>query len=180
MNWFDLIVVILVLITLVKGFFSGLVMQIASLAGLILGAIFAGQLSSIIAPKLIELTNASPHIMGPLSYIVAFIIIIVALLFAGKLLQSFVDAIKMNTLNRLAGALFCCAKWMIVFSILLNLLVEFDQDKTLIKEEIRENAHTYPIVMDIAKTVIPYLRFDWAQELKEDAATHINDKFIEA
>jgi membrane protein required for colicin V production len=179
MNWFDLVVAILVLVTLAKGFFSGLVMQIASLAGLILGAVFAGRLSAIIAPKLISLTGVSPHIIGPLSYVVAFLIIIVALLFAGKLLQSFVDAIKMNTLNRLAGALFCCAKWVIVFSILTNLIIEFDQDKQLVKEDIRENSHTCPIVIDIARTVIPYLRFDWAKELKEDVSVHINGRMVE-
>lgn len=178
MNWFDLVIVILVLITLVKGFFSGLVMQIASLAGLILGAIFAGQLSAILAPKLISLTNASPHIIGPLSYIIAFIVIIVALLFAGKLLESFVDAIKMNTLNRFAGALFCCAKWLIVFSILINLIVEFDQDKQIIKEDIREQALSYPIVTDIAQTVIPYLKFDWIKDVKEEAIEHLNDKVM--
>lgn len=164
MNWFDLVVLILAVLTLVKGFFSGLVMQVASLAGLILAAIFAGQLSTILAPKLIELTNASPHIVGPLSYIIAFILIIVALLFAGKLLQSFVDAIKMNTLNRLAGALFCCAKWIVVFSILMNLLVEFDQDQKVVKEDIRKQAISYPYIMDIAQTVIPYLRFDWVKD----------------
>lgn len=164
MNWFDLIVVILVLVTLAKGFFSGLVMQIASLAGLILGAIFAGQLSALLAPKLLSLTNASPHIIGPLSYVIAFLVIIVALLFAGKLLESFVDAVKMNTLNRLAGALFCCAKWIIVFSILLNLLVEFDQNKTIIKEDVRKNSQVYPYITQISQTVIPYLRFDWVKE----------------
>lgn len=176
MNWFDLIVTILVLITLVKGFFSGLVMQIASLAGLILGAVFAGQLSAILAPKLISLTNASPHIIGPLSYIVAFIVIIAALFFAGKLLESFVDAIKMNALNRLAGALFCCAKWLIAFSILLNLIIEFDQGKQIIKEDIRSQAISYPIVTDIAQTVIPYLKFDWIKDAKDEAVEHIKDK----
>lgn len=165
MNWFDLVIIILAVITLIKGFFSGLVMQIASLAGLILAAIFAGQLSGLLAPKLIELTNASPHIIGPLSYIIAFILIIVALLFAGKLLESLVDAIKMNTLNRLAGALFCCAKWIIVFSILMNLLIEFDQDKNIIKDDIRQESVSYPYVMDIAQTVIPYLKFEWVKDL---------------
>lgn len=178
MNWFDLLVVILIGITLVKGFFSGLVMQIASLAGLILGAVFAGQLSGFIVPKLIKLTEASPHIIGPLSYIVAFLFIIVALFFAGKLLESFVEAIKMSALNRLAGALFCCAKWLVVFSIVINLVVELDQNKHLIKEDVRENAYSYPTVINIARAVIPYLRFDWVKDLKEEAATHIKDKGI--
>jgi len=161
MNWFDLVVLILILLALIKGFFSGFVMQIAMLAGLILGAIFAGKLSELIAPELIKLTDVSPHIMAPLSYIVAFIAILVALFFAGKLAESFIKAVKLNTFNRIAGALFCSLKWIVLFSILLNLLVEFDRDKKIIKEDIRENAITYSVVSEVAQTVIPYLRFDW-------------------
>jgi membrane protein required for colicin V production len=134
----------------------------------VLGAIFAGRLSSVIAPWLIEFTGASPHIIGTLSYVIAFLLILVALFFAGRLLQSFVNAIKMNTLNQLAGALFCCAKWVILFSILMNLIVELDRDKHIITEDVRENARTYPVIIDIARTVIPYLRFDWIKEPKED------------
>ncbi len=161
MNWFDLVVVILVLVTLVKGFFSGLIMQVATLAGIILGAIFAGKLSEYIAPELIKLTEASPHIIGPLSYIIAFVAILIALFFAGKLLESFADTLAMNTLNRLAGSLFCAAKWIIIFSILLNLIVEFDQDKKIIKEDVRTKSYTYPLISEVATVVIPYLRFDW-------------------
>jgi membrane protein required for colicin V production len=164
MNWFDLLVIILFVAAFVRGCFSGFIMQAASLAGIILGAIFAGKLSEIIAPKLAELTNATPHIIGPLSYIVAFIAILVALFFAGKLLESFADALEMNTLNRLAGGFFSAAKWIIIFSILLNLLVEFDQNKSIIKEDVRETSHTYPLMTEIAKTVIPYLRFDWISQ----------------
>ncbi len=165
MNWFDLIVIILVLVSLGKGAFSGLVMQVASLAGLVLGAIFAGQLSALVAPELIRLTDASPHIIGPLSYIVAFIAILVGLFFAGKLVESFVEALQMNFLNRLAGAVFCCAKWVVLFSILLHLLVELDQNKVLIKEDVREKSYTYPYITKISQTVIPYLRFDWVKEI---------------
>jgi membrane protein required for colicin V production len=164
MNWFDLVVVILILVTLGKGFFSGLVMQIASLAGLVLGAVFAGQLSALIAPKLIQVTDVAPHIIGPLSYIVAFAAILVGLFFAGKLIESFVNALQLSFLNRLAGAVFCCTKWIVLFSILLNLLAEFDQNKTLIKEDVRENSRAYPYIAEVSRAVIPYLRFDWVQE----------------
>jgi len=161
LNWFDLVVIVLVLITLIRGFFSGLIMQVAMLAGIILGAIFAGKLSEFIAPELIKLIQGSPHIIGPLSYILAFIIILIILFFAGKALEKFADALAMNTINRLAGAVFCVAKWIVLFSILLNLVVEFDQDKRIIKEDVRTQSHTYPVVLEVAKTVIPYLRFDW-------------------
>lgn len=160
-NWFDLVVAILVILTLIRGFFSGFIMQVATLAGIVLGAIFAGKLSEYIAPELIKITTASPHIIGPLSYIVAFVAILVALFFAGKLIESFIDALKMTILNRLAGAVFCTAKWIVIFSILLNLLVEFDQNKNIIKDDVRNESYTYSFISDVAKTVIPYLRFDW-------------------
>lgn len=161
MNWFDLLVVIILILSIIRGLFSGLVMQLATLAGIILGAVFAGKLSEYIAPQLIKITEASPHIIGPLSYILAFIAILTGLFFIGKLIESFVDAIKMTALNRLAGGIFCAAKWIIIFSILTNLLVEFDQDEKIIKEDVRKESYTYPLITEVAKTAIPYLRFDW-------------------
>lgn len=165
-NWFDILIVTLVLGSLVKGFFSGLIMQLASLAGIVLGAIFAGKLSEYIAPEIIQYTGASPHVIGPLSYIIAFVIIVFTLFFLGRTLHSFVDAIQMGTLNRLAGAVFCTTKWIIILSILLNLLVEFDQHKHIIKEDVREHSHIYPLISEVGKTVVPYLRFDWIDQLK--------------
>ena len=161
MNWFDLVVIILIALTLIKGFFSGFVMQVAMLAGVALGAVFAGKLSEFIAPKLIEWANVSPHILAPLSYIVAFLAILIGLFFVGKLIESFIKAIQLNTINRVAGALFCSLKWVLIFSIITNLLIEFDQDKRIIKQDIRETSFIYPLITETAQTVIPYLRFDW-------------------
>ncbi|MDU1891905.1 MAG: CvpA family protein [Dysgonomonas sp.] len=161
MNWFDLVILVIVLVTAIRGYISGLIMQLASLVGIVLGAIFAGKLSEIVAPKLISLTDIPSHILGPVSYIISFLIILIIIILLGRALQSFIEVIKINTLNRLAGAIFCCAKWLVIISILLNLLAEFDQSKQIIKEDIRENSLTYPLVSEIAQIVIPYLRFDW-------------------
>ncbi|WP_165023761.1 MULTISPECIES: CvpA family protein [unclassified Dysgonomonas] len=161
MNWFDLVIIILVAATLIKGFTSGFVMQAASLAGLILGAIFAGKLSGYIAPKIISLTDGSPHVIGPISYVVAFLLIITSLILLGKAVQSAVKAMEMNALNRIAGAIFCCAKWLIAVSILVNLISEIDQSNLIIKEDVYEKSHTYPLVKRVAPLAIPYLNFDW-------------------
>lgn len=167
LNWFDVVVLILVVVTLIKGSVTGLIMQIASLAGIILGAIFAGKLSELIAPKLILWIDASPHIIAALSYIIAFLLIVIALLLIGKLLHLFAKAIKLSTANRIAGAFFCSVKWLIVFSILVNIVAEMDQNKSLIKEEVRENTYTYKYVTTIAQLAVPYLKFDWIDKPEE-------------
>lgn len=161
MIWFDLLVIILVAATLIKGFSSGLIMQIASLAGIILGAMFAGKVSEIIAPKFIEWFEGSPHVIGALSYIASFLLILIGLLLLGKMVQSFVKAVKLNTINRIAGAAFCCAKWMVLFSILINVVAEMDQKKLVIKDNVRSQSYTYMAVTSISQIVVPYLKFDW-------------------
>ena len=162
MLWFDLLVVVIVIATLIKGFISGLIMQIASLAGIILGAIFAGQLSGLLAPRLIELfDNSSPHIIGALSYVLAFALIVIVLLLLGKMVQSLVKAIQLNAANRIAGALFCSLKWLIVFSILVNIVAEIDQGKHVIKDNVRTESYTYKTVTAVSQIVVPYLKFEW-------------------
>lgn len=165
MNWFDLIIIILIIASLIKGYISGFVMQLASLCGIILGAIFAGKLSEAITPKLIDIADGTPHIMGPISYIIAFVIILIVMLLLGKAIQSVIKAMELNFFNRIAGAIFCSAKWLILFSILLNLITEMDQNKLLIKKDVRENTYTYAYVKKIAPLAIPYLRFDWINSL---------------
>lgn len=161
MIWFDLLVIILVVATLIRGFASGLIMQIASLAGIVLGAMFAGKISGFIAPKLIVWIDGSPHIIGALAYIISFLLIMITFLLVGKMVQSFVKAIQLNTANRIAGAAFCCVKWLVVFSILINVVAEMDQGRRLIKESVRTQSHTYVAVTSISQMVVPYLKFDW-------------------
>lgn len=161
MIWFDLLVIILVIATLIRGFASGLIMQIASLAGIVVGAMFAGKVSEIVAPKFIEWFEGSPHIIGALSYVASFLLIVIGLFLLGKMVQSFVKAVKLNFLNRVAGAAFCCAKWLVVFSILINVIAEMDQGKHMIKDNVRTQSYTYAAVTSISQIVVPYLKFEW-------------------
>jgi len=161
MATFDILILLMAAVTLLIGFSTGFIMQVSLLAGVILGGVFAGQLAAVIAPRLLEWTGSSPHIIGPLSYIIAFVLILFALLLLGRLVQSLLKVVKINFVNRLAGAIFSMATWFIIASIVLNIIVEIDQDKTIIKENTRNNSYTYSLVKDIAPTAIPYLRFDW-------------------
>jgi len=136
-------------------------MQLASLVGLIVCAIFAGKIAQILSPYIISLTGASDYAIKALSYLSAFILIMIVFLIIGKLLDSFFKAVKINLLNRLAGSVFSAAKWLIIISILLNLIVSVDKNEHLIKADIRENSLTYPYVKAITPRFIPFLVFDF-------------------
>jgi len=160
MTWFDLVVFAIIIFAVVRGFISGLIMQLASLAGLIVCAFFAGQIAALISPYIIELTKSSGYLIKPISYLCAFILIMIAFLLLGKLLEGVMKTVKINFVNRLAGGAFSVVKWLIVVSILLNLIVGIDKNEKIIKAEVKEKSYTYKPVKAITPYFIPFLGFE--------------------
>lgn len=161
MSWFDVVIYIIVIVAAVKGYTSGFVKQLASLAGIILGAIFAGKIAGIISPYIGGVTQANNYIVEALSYFIAFLIIVIAFLFLGRVAQGVLQAVKLNFINRLAGVVLAVGKWLLVLSILLNVIVELDRKKRIIKPDVRENSKTYPYIKAITPYFIPFLDFDF-------------------
>lgn len=160
MIWLDILFIVIALAALTRGLLTGLVLQAASLAGIILGAIFCGKVAEYIYPHLIGIIGNSENVTSAASYILGFIIILVVVNLIGRAINTIADSMILKPINRVLGGVFCLAKWLLISSIILNLVIQIDTDKSIIKEEVREKSHTYPILIDIAQTVIPYLRFE--------------------
>ena len=160
MTWFDIVVLAICGVSCVRGYMTGFVMQLASLVGVVLGAIFAGTMAEKIYPHLDALLHDTVNVAGPLSYVVGFIVILIAVYLIGRLVDSLMTVTLLSTANKIAGAAFCLGKWILLISILLNLMVGFDINKKIVKAEIREKSKSYPILIVIAQIVIPYLRFE--------------------
>ena len=160
LSWFDLIILIIIIVSLIKGYISGLVKQMASLAGIVVCAIFSGQVAAFLSPYIIEISDAPGYMVKPLSYVLAFIVIMVVFVFLGKLIEGVLKTIKINILNKFAGSVFSVGKWLIIASILLNVTVELDKNKKLIGENVRQNSYSYAYIKEIAPYFIPFLGFD--------------------
>lgn len=160
MVWLDIFFAVVCIAAIVRGLMTGLVLQVASLAGIILGAIFCGKVAEAIYPHLIGIIGNSESITGVTSYILGFIIILLAVNLIGRLINSVADSVILKPINRIAGAAFCLIKWIVIISILFNLVIHIDNDQQMIKKEVREQSHTYPILVNVAQSIIPYLRFE--------------------
>jgi membrane protein required for colicin V production len=154
---FDIIIAGILVFALVMGFISGLVMQLASLLGLVCCAFFAGKIAGLGHPFITKFIDLPNYILVPLSYLLAFAIIMLAFYLAGKLLEGFIKAIQLNLLNRLTGSVFSAVKWLILTSILLNLIVIIDKNEQIVNCNIKENSLSYPYVKPIALSFIPFL-----------------------
>ncbi len=160
MVWLDIFFIIICVAAIARGLMTGFVLQVASLAGIILGAIFCGKVAEAIYPHLIGIIGNKESITGVASYILGFIIILVAVNLIGRLINSVADSVILKPINRIAGGAFCLIKWIVIISILFNLVIHIDEDQHFVKKEVREKSHTYPILINVAQSIIPYLRFE--------------------
>lgn len=162
METFDIIVLSLAIVAFIAGFLTGLVMQLAILAGVVLGSVFSGELAAWLSPVIGDWIGGVQQIVKPLSYIISFFIIVTLSALAGRLLQSVFKAVKINVLNRLLGGFSGLLSYVIILSIVVNIIEDVDKKGAILTDDIRKKSVTYSLIKEVATTVFPYLRFDRA------------------
>ncbi|MBK5195411.1 MAG: CvpA family protein [Proteiniphilum sp.] len=177
MNWFDILIGILLLIALVNGYRKGLIMQLVGLATIVLAAIFGGRLAESILPEIIGLVNLSPEAARVLSFILAFALIAIVLSIVGRLLQKFIDVVLLSFFNRILGAVIATGTMMLFLSIILNLVLMLDKKEVVIKKEIREESFFFERVEAVVPAIIPYLNQEfWDEYVPEKYREEIEKK----
>lgn len=167
MNYFDIVTGIVLILAIIKGFKNGLIIELASLAALVLGLFGAIQFSSITESFLIEHIDSS--YIGIIAFIATFILIVVVVHLVAKMVDKLISAIALGTVNRVLGAIFSLLKYAFIISVVLAILGSFERSFSIIPEEQKETSKLYEPLSSIAPTVFPYLQFEDVKEQYDNA-----------
>lgn len=168
-NWLDITVAIVLIVAFFSGFNKGLLMQVAGLGAIILGAVFAGKLAKIILPELVKYIDMPSNTASVVAYILAFALIVIAIGFVGKLLENFFKAVNLSFINRILGAILALATAMVVMSIVLNLALMLDSKEDVITPDLKEKSFFYARVQAVVPAIVPYLNKDvWEKYIPEE------------
>lgn len=164
LNWFDIVILIFLLIAFVNGYRKGLVMMLVGLATVILAAIFGGQLAVKIMPELQKLIDVSPQLANVLSYVAAFLAIAIVLGLVGFFVQKIFESVNLNFINRLLGSVVSVGTTVLIFSILLNLILMLDPGEKVIKPDVKQKSFFYEKVRVVVPAIVPYLNKEMWEE----------------
>lgn len=157
MNWIDLIIVVILIIAIVRGFTDGLVREVAALAALILGIWGAIKLSSFTAGKLYEWFDMSGQFTGVISFLITFGVIVIIIHFIGIVADKIVDAASLGFMNRLLGMLFGLFKSALILSVFFVILNAIDARRPFLPKEAIEQSRFYNPIADIAPAIFPVI-----------------------
>ena len=123
MNWVDIVIAVVILISTIIGLRNGLIKVVLSLAGLIIGITLAGRYYLTLAGHLSFIHQVA------VANVVAFIIILVVVMMIASLialiLTKIVSAMMLGWLNRLGGAVFGFLEGAFLMAIALALWAKF-------------------------------------------------------
>jgi membrane protein required for colicin V production len=148
MNFLDIIFILIIVLFAIQGFRKGLIYEMASLAGLILGIYAAFQFASSIEVYLIEYLRIPERYSTIAAFILVFIGVVLLLHLIGKIIEKIVDLVALGILNKLAGAVFGVLKALVLLSLTLLLINHFD--KELISKEDKSESSLYKPISAIA------------------------------
>ncbi|MGM0497091.1 MAG: CvpA family protein, partial [Bacteroidota bacterium] len=143
MNVIDLVFLILLLWSAYKGFRKGFILQLSTLAALLLGIFGAIKFSDFTATLLTENFEISNQYIHIIAFAVTFIVIVIAVHLIAKLIEKLIQAIALGFINRLLGVVFGVAKVAFIISIILVLVNKANDKYNFLPEENTEKSLLY-------------------------------------
>ncbi|WP_430811745.1 MULTISPECIES: CvpA family protein [unclassified Carboxylicivirga] len=172
MNYFDIITGIILILAIIKGLKNGLIIELSSLAALVLGLFGAIRFSSVTESFLSEHIDSS--YIGIIAFVCTFILIVVGIHLLAKAIDKLVSAIALGMINRVLGAIFSVLKYAFIISVVIAILDSFARSYSIIPESEKESSHLYEPLRNIAPSVFPYLQFDDVREQIDSARKGID------
>lgn len=158
MSYIDIIIVLFLLYGAVRGYFKGLVIEVATLLGLVLGVYLAMKYSVYIENILRDFLNLSEGYLHPVGWGVTFVLVAIAIYLLGKMLTNLVAAVSLGLVNKLAGMVLGVMKYFVILCILLMIVNALDDSFGIISSETKEKSIFYRPFLNFATSMYHQIR----------------------
>ena len=119
MSLVDILILVILAIFLVKGVIRGLLKEVCSLLGLLLGGVFAFTFHLPLAQTLQETFALPKQLCIWIGFLAIFLLVVMVFGVLGFVLHKFVKVVFLGGVNRLAGALFGLVQGVILLSMVV-------------------------------------------------------------
>ncbi len=164
LNYFDVIILILLLWSAYRGITKGFLIMAASLAALVLGVWGAIRFSDLTATLLVEHLALRSKYTSLIAFAVTFVGIVIAVHLLARAMDKLVKAVALGWANRIAGLVFAVLRTAFLISIVLVILNSIDRRLPFIPREHKENSLLYGPLSRFAPAIFPYLNFEDIKE----------------
>ena len=157
----DIIVAVIFILAVIKGYRQGLIVALFSVVAFIIGLAAALKLSVVVAGYIGQAVKISDKWLPIISFAIVFLIVVLLVRLGARFIQKTVELAMLGWLNRLSGILLYAGLYILIFSI----LIFYADHLGFIKPETKNESVTYayiqpwgPKLMDGLGKIIPIFK----------------------
>lgn len=149
-NVIDIIALVPILYGLVRGIFRGFVQELTAIAVVIVGYIVTKLYAPKLAVYLTSVVTWNQQICQVVAYIAIFFGVAIVLTIISKLLSKFLKAVSLGFFNRIFGGLLGAAKWALLVSVILNVVLLLNQHFQFLQPDALNGSYAVAYVSRLA------------------------------
>ena len=157
----DIIVAVILILAIIKGYRQGLIVAFFSLIAFIVGLAAALKLSVVVAGYIGKAVNISDKWLPIISFAVVFLIVVLLVRVGARFIQKSVEFAMLGWLNKIGGILLYAGIYILIFSV----LIFYADQLGFLKPETKNESVTYayihpwgPKLMDGLGKIIPVFK----------------------
>ncbi len=162
MNFLDLLIAIPLGYLIFKGYRRGLIFELASFAGIIVGSVVAVRFADFLM-QLIGLEGKNAYLIA---FFILFVIVIILALLLARIVEKFVKLMHVGFINNLAGALLGMLKGVCIIGVLLYYVAIIDLNEKVLTRDVKESSLLYHPVERSGKHLVGKIGY-YLDERKE-------------
>lgn len=158
MSIIDLIVGLLILWAVISGWRQGIVLQLCSVAGIVLGIWLGVHFGSDVG----ELLHLDEEFVAAGGFLTIFVVVLLAVALLGRLLRKVFHFAGFGIPDRILGMLASVAKTLLVLCLLFSAFDSINKDESLVDRKTLDKSICYRPIINLSEMLFPFL--EWAKE----------------
>ena len=146
----DIILLVLLILAIIKGYQRGLIVGVFSLVAIIVGLAAAIKLSTVVAGYIGKAVKISDTWLPIIAFAAVFVIVVLLVRLGANFIQKTVEIALLGWVNRLGGILFFIAIYVIAWSVILFYIEQVN----MVKPGTIQNSVTYTFIQPWGPRVI--------------------------
>lgn len=160
MNYIDILILLFLLYGAFRGFTKGLIVEIATLAGLVLGVYVAVRYSACMEGFLRDFFAITSEYLSGIALAITFILVVIATYLIGKMLTKLADVVALGLVNKLLGTVLGVAKYFVIVCVLLMIMDALDNKFHFVSEESKQKSLLFYPFLNFAQKMYHLIRLE--------------------
>jgi len=146
----DIILIILLVLAVVKGYQRGLIIALFSIIAFIIGLAAAIKLSAVVAGYIGKTVKVSQQWLPILSFTLVFLVVVLLVNLGARLIRKAIKFSMLGWVDRLGGIILYAALYVFIFSVILF----YAEQVNLVKPQTKQSSATYKYIQPLGPKVM--------------------------